>query len=441
MRIAIAVFIALAIAGPAFAQARSNGGEIGGPPVQALPAGSSPRPVALTRLKAEFRADQDVGTILYGVICIQPQRLTWRQAAPLFVNLKDVFGEELVSGGFKPESQPGNLFADRERDTVDLEVGALIKGMDASYCQDIAHSSGKIKLDIEWQIYSSLQRHVLATIETHETAQKSKGSMAKNEGRSLPQMAFAANVRALLADQAFREIVTSPAPVAPKGSEAATAQAAITLTGAANGPTSISDAVGSVVSVFAGDGFGSGVLVSKDGYILTNQHVVGAVTTVRLRWSDGLETTGQVERSDRGRDVALVKTDGRGRTPLALNRSIPPQGATVFAIGTPLDPHLQSTVTRGIISASRILNGFSFIQSDTPVSHGNSGGPLLDEHGAVIGLTDMGIPPEKGSSLNFFIPIGDALDILQLQEVEADLPPPSPPPQRAAAASKSRAKP
>lgn len=418
MKRAIFVFAVLAvssISAQAFAQSTPNLSIGGGSSLQASRNNPKPRPVALTRLKSELRPDQEVGTIFYGVICIQPQRVTWRQASPQFVNLKDIFGEELVAGGFKPETQPGSLFADREHITTDLEVGALIKGMDASFCEDIAHASGKIRLDIEWQVYSSLQRQVLATIETHETAQKSKGSFSKNEGRSLVQMAFAANVRALMSDPRFQSIVAAPDPIAPKSSDAAQELAPILLADAAKGPIPISDTVGSVVSVFAGDGFGSGVLISSDGYILTNHHVVGGVTTVRLRWSDGFETTGQVIRSNRRRDVALIKAESRGRTPLALNRAIPPVGTQVFAVGTPLDPKLQSTVTRGIVSASRIVDGFSFIQSDTPVTHGNSGGPLLDEHGAVVGLTDWGVPAQEGSSLNFFIPIGDALDFLALK--------------------------
>jgi S1-C subfamily serine protease len=69
-------------------------------------------------------------------------------------------------------------------------------------------------------------------------------------------------------------------------------------------------------------------------------------------------------------------------------------------------------VTRGIVSANRIVDGFSFIQSDVAVNHGNSGGPLLDESGAVIGLTDWGMQPEGDNSHNFFTPVGDALDFL-----------------------------
>jgi S1-C subfamily serine protease len=199
-------------------------------------------------------------------------------------------------------------------------------------------------------------------------------------------------------------------------------QAPITLTGEATQPTPIADAVGSVVTVFAGEGFGSGVLVSSDGYLLTNHHVVGEAKTVKVRWSDGLDATGEVIRSDKRRDVALVKTAPRGRIALAINRALLAPGVTVFAVGTPLDPKLQSTITKGVVSANRIVDGFSFIQGDVPVTHGNSGGPLLDERGQVVGLTDWGVAPQAGSTLNFFIPIGDALDFLALTPAPAATP-------------------
>ena len=84
--------------------------------------------------------------------------------------------------------------------------------------------------------------------------------------------------------------------------------------------------------------------------------------------------------------------------------------------GAPLDLKFQSTVTKGIVSANGLYDGFSFIQSDVAVTHGNSGGPLLNEKGAVVGITDWG-QTEDGSrvGLNFFIPIGDALDFLNLK--------------------------
>jgi S1-C subfamily serine protease len=424
MRYLIGVLAALAVAGPGQAEPGPDA------PVQAvvapLPAGTVARPVAITRLATDLRPDQQIGTALYGVICVERAPVTWKMLAPQFSNLRSVFGEELKAAGFTPETNPGDLFAAKEEKTTDLEVGARVKSADAHYCENITGLKGRLTLDIQWQVYSNLRREVVATVETHATAEKSKGLLASHdEARSLAQDAFAANVRALLADPQFRRIVTAPEAGVPGPAQGLAGREPIHLVGAPGRAVAISDAVGSVASIFAGDGFGSGVLVSSDGYMLTDAHVVGTSAHVRVRWSDGFETTGEVVRSDKRRDVALIKTDTHGRAPLALRRGSPNIGATVFAIGTPLDPKLQSTVTRGVVSANRIVDGFSFIQSDVPVNHGNSGGPLVDESGAVIGLTDWGMQPEGDNSHNFFTPIGDALDFLGLKTDEAAAPAPA----------------
>ena len=421
MRIILGAVLWLAFAGAGAAQSKLDGQALQAIIVPPLPENASPRPVALTRVKSPLRDDQGVGTYWWGAICIEAHPVSWKDVQSGFSNLKDIFGEELKAAGFKPNIDPGSMFAEAQGTSTDLEVGALLKGVEVSYCENLLNTSGRVRLDVEWQVYSNLRREIVANIQTHEGVQVK--SLERKAKRSLDQMAFAANVRALLSDVAFRDVVLAADPQAQTGASAAASQQLITLNNATKGPTKISDAVGAVVAVFAGDAFGSGVLVSADGLVLTNHHVVGGMKTVRIRWSDGFEATGEVLRSDKRRDVALLKLQPRGRQPLAVSRTLPTAGSTAFAIGTPLDPTLQNTVTRGVVSANRIVNGFSFIQADVPVTHGNSGGPLLDERGAVIGLTDWGVPAEEGSTLNFFIPIGDALDFLALKsEVETALP-------------------
>jgi len=406
----VAVAGALLAVGQAAAQSEGNPRvSLAGPPQT----GSTLRPIALTRIGSQLRDDQVVGKYLSGTVCVTSEKVFWKDIAGDFVNLKEVFGEELKATGFKPDADPGDLFADTRNSATDLQVGAMIKSVASSYCDDLRGVSGTMTLSIQWQVYSTLRREVVATIDTSGTL-TAKGLGRKEQVRSLGQLAFVENVKVLLGDPRFREIVTAPDPAAPSVANTTRALQSMRLAVGRAEPVSMAQAAGSVVSVFAGSGHGSGVLVSSDGYILTNEHVVGTATTVRVRWSDGFETAGVVERTDKRRDVALVKTQPRGRMALALNTVIPPLGAPVFAIGTPLDPQLQNTVTRGVVSATRIIDGFNFIQSDTPVTFGNSGGPLLDEKGAVVGITSSGMDPSKGSALNFFIPIGDALDFLAL---------------------------
>ncbi len=122
---------------------------------------------------------------------------------------------------------------------------------------------------------------------------------------------------------------------------------------------------------------------------------------------------GEVIRSDKLRDVAIIKTDARGRRSLPLRTQPVTVGEDIYAIGAPTGAQFQNSVTKGIVSASRVFNGYNFIQSDVAVTHGNSGGPIVDAKGQVVGLTDLGI--DGAPMLNLFIPIGEALGFLGLQ--------------------------
>jgi serine protease Do len=270
-------------------------------------------------------------------------------------------------------------------------------------------------LTIQWQIYERARRRVVATVET--TAGYEVRDFSTTGNRSMLIQSFGQNARALAAADEFRKIFIIPPQEARAQQDRTAAKTPILVAGLGQGrPPPIAEATGSVVVVHASGGMGSAFLVSPDGYLLTNAHVVGTDAKVRVHWSDGFETEGEVVRVQKARDVALVRTGPHGRTPLPLRTAKATPGEAVFAIGAPLQEALQGTVTKGIVSANRILDGFSFIQSDVAVTHGNSGGPLLDEKGLVIGLTDLGYRPDGvPENINFFIPIGDALDFLNLK--------------------------
>ena len=177
---------------------------------------------------------------------------------------------------------------------------------------------------------------------------------------------------------------------------------------------------GAAVLVASGSGHGSGVLVSRDGLVLTNYHVVGNSERVRVVLDDGTALTGVVERRHKVRDVALVRVEG-GKLPALPVRAQPlTVSEEVYAIGAPLQEKLRGTVTRGIVSAFRRdrLTGLETIQADVSIQGGNSGGPLVDARGNLVGLTVAAyvVPGGAGSAgLNLFIPIGDALDRLRLE--------------------------
>jgi serine protease Do len=161
---------------------------------------------------------------------------------------------------------------------------------------------------------------------------------------------------------------------------------------------------------------GSGFIVSKDGYILTNNHVVDASNQVTVRLLDRREFKAKVVGTDPNTDLAVLKIDATNLTPAPLGSSSNARvGEWVLAVGNPLGDNLTFTVTSGIISAkgrSLALPGQSersiqdFIQTDAAINPGNSGGPLVSVKGEVIGVNSA-IASQTGfySGYGFAIPI------------------------------------
>lgn len=155
---------------------------------------------------------------------------------------------------------------------------------------------------------------------------------------------------------------------------------------------------------------GSGVIVSEDGYILTNHHVVEAADQIEVALADGRKTKAHVIGSDPETDLAVIKVELPGKLP-AITFGHPEQaqvGDIVLAIGNPFG--VGQTVTMGIISALKRshlgLNTFeSFIQTDAAINPGNSGGALVDVSGNLIGINSAIYSPNGGSlGIGFAIP-------------------------------------
>jgi len=392
------------------------------PPVTVppIPAGASARPVEFNRLVIKLKDGQIWARLGLVIACdFTTETVHWNAETSEFApgRFKAIFEEEAIRAGFGSNSTE-NLFEKEAGDN--LQAGVIIKDMHARLCgvgqktgPDILR--GTMWMIAEWQIYDPLKREVVARV--HTIAGGEEKSMSVEGPQMVVNATFRESVRALLADPGFRKgVLTSRDATASVVATAEDRAPIVLKSGPPVGKRSIGDATGSVVAIFTGDGHGSGFLVSQEGYVLTNQHVVGSAKTVRIRWSDGFETTGEVVRTDRRRDVALVKTDTHGRAPLALRQGGAQAGENVYAIGTPLSEDFQGTVTRGVVSATRIYDGFNFIQSDVSVNSGNSGGPLLDEKGAVVAITVSAYRPDGvPTGINLFIPIRDALDFLNLK--------------------------
>lgn len=166
------------------------------------------------------------------------------------------------------------------------------------------------------------------------------------------------------------------------------------------------------------EGLGSGVIVSPEGYILTNNHVVDGATDVRVTLADRREFKARVVGTDPKTDVAVVKIDANNLTPIVIGDSSKIQtGDYVLAVGDPFG--VGKTVTMGIVSATGRANlGIedyeNFIQTDASINPGNSGGALVNDRGELVGINTaiLAHGSEGNQGIGFAIPVNEARDVM-----------------------------
>jgi serine protease Do len=169
-------------------------------------------------------------------------------------------------------------------------------------------------------------------------------------------------------------------------------------------------------------GIGSGIVLTSNGYILTNRHVVEGAQGLSVELQDGTTYDATLIEQSPDKDLALIKVDANGLDAATIGDSSTVQiGQTTLAIGSPLGTYTE-TVTRGILSGlgrdvtvqdeqtGRPTTLTDLMQTDAAINPGNSGGPLLDASGAVIGINTAVAASAQG--LGFAIPIDDAADLI-----------------------------
>ncbi len=177
-------------------------------------------------------------------------------------------------------------------------------------------------------------------------------------------------------------------------------------------PSIVREVEPSVVTVITGRGEGSGVIWDADGTVVTNNHVVAGADRVAVAFADGKRVDATVRATDPVTDLAVLEADRKGLPTARFADRLPAIGALAVAMGNPLG--FENTVTAGIVSglgravpgsAPATLALVDLIQTDAPISPGNSGGALVGSDGSVIGINVAYIPPQaSGVSIGFAIP-------------------------------------
>jgi len=226
----------------------------------------------------------------------------------------------------------------------------------------------------------------------------------ENEMQNKTQLADALN-------QVLELVVKDPANssfISPEGEQkkAVRWKDTLTIKNTLASPVNLENSTNAVITVIQKDWHGSGCVISSDGYIVTNYHVVGLDTAeVFVVFNSGAKKRCVFIRGNAEYDLSLLKVDSTFQNPIKINPSKAINvGADVYAIGTPSDIKLGQSITKGIVSGKRNLDGKIFIQSDVSVNKGNSGGALTNKEGELIGVVNSKLMGFGVEGVGFAIP-------------------------------------
>lgn len=385
--------------------------------VEPFKASADSKPIEFSRIVVKLKRGQHIGALQGGLFCMSEAELFWKggRMSVDSDDFTDAFKEGLEKYSFKAVGDKSTVFEDKSTWKSEILVAGMVRDLQANICypnRGRASSKGEAYIKVDWEIYSKLDKAVVHTVRTEGAGRTESAVPAGNTTAVLN--AFAQATRNLLADEKFREIVGKGGKTVRETSFKS--GGAIVITRVSSKPLKDKPKEWhlAVVTIFAGDVLGSGFAISDD-LILTNHHVAGEANMVTVKFYNGVRVLGKVMASNSARDVALIKVDATLARHFRVLRADPPIGSEVYAIGTPLDEDLESTVSRGIVSGYRERDKKKFIQSDVNVQHGNSGGPLVDKSGAVVGITAEGLDKDGvARGINFFIPIDEALKALNI---------------------------
>ena len=352
----------------------------------------------------------------------------WNQGRVLArdIEFADLFYEEMKNANFNVVGNPDKMFAGAsdDRRKPSFLIGGQIEEIKLNICGEKDFwtgwprntQKGKGAVKVLWQVFSVITHKVVYETKTQGAATLERG--AAGGEMVILHSAFANAVINLAADRGFVDILSADAPSILDIRKVDDVELLIKHYPSRTRP--ITDTIDqtrlSVVTIETGLSFGSGFFITPT-LIMTNFHVVGNGQFMRIKLLTGRRILGEVIRRHPKRDIAIIQVEKSGHVPIPIRTTPLKVTEEVYAIGSPRKKKMAGTVTRGIVSkfaTNRV--GMEDIQADVDIQGGNSGGPLLDGKGNLVGISYAGIgPPGKFSSgLNFFIPIMDALDKLNL---------------------------
>lgn len=370
--------------------------------------------VEIARIRSGVLPGVVIGGHYDGLLKMRQQRYvaTERLEEQLETSVRDLLEDELSQAGFDVmRSHPQSLFADlvASSEPGRFLIGGTITKVNlnsySSFFKEYTHDDRRVR----WEVFD---RDLNKVVYRQEIAGSAEAEGIDNPAATYE--AIRASFRSLLAEPRVVAILNRPIEETPVQAYkieaiAASNRPALTL------EQLVGQTIPSVVQIRTPNGRGSGFLLDSSGLIMTNQHVVGSAFSVKVKLYDGSIVNGRVLRRDSVADAALVKLEGEmsevAGLPICHTDRVR-VGQPVVAIGNPLS--FSNSVTQGIVSGFRRNASRSLIQTDTAVNPGNSGGPLLNRDGKVIGIVTEKIASEGIEGLGFALPIGEVLQRLNV---------------------------
>ncbi|NQV52744.1 MAG: trypsin-like peptidase domain-containing protein [Flavobacteriales bacterium] len=294
-------------------------------------------------------------------------------------------------------------------------IEAEIKRLDYDiYMETISSYHTDCELETTWRVLHPKTKKI-----EYFTTIKSKGSAQADGGATPVYRALRHSIYSLGMDPAFRELMkkdgSTPIAANQEGEGSGSSGVALSsnsrekLYGISEIAAEHKDAV---VTILNNAGHGSGFVVTEDGYIMTNAHVVDGFNDLKVKFANGFSFTPEVVSIDVDVDVALLKVPGDGYPYLTMTTTQPDLGEEILVIGTPAQEDLSQSVSRGVVSGIRLIDGRKMIQTDAGISPGNSGGPMFDMYGQVVGIVTSKIIGGGVEGIGFGIPSSEVIKSL-----------------------------
>ncbi len=317
--------------------------------------------------------------------------------------------EELRKNGFNAVGAENVVFGKDKAEAAELVLGGTVNELE---CRDV-NSLRSCRIGVEWQLLEV----ATDTVVYKKQARRAVLDVAEKDLAMLPRRLIFGALRSMYVRTVFQEIANkkvAKAPAAdPKFKEATYAACA---TEPKEMPGSSEGLLDGTVVIESGQGSGSGFFLTK-GLVLTAAHVVVS-DTVKVRTRGGKELVGTPLRINKRFDVALLTVSTDNNSCVPTDAKALATGADLWALGAPAGKALAFSVSRGIVSAVREIDGVRYLQTDTSLNPGNSGGPIVAKAGKAVAIASWKLTGTKVEGLAFGIPMGDALKALGLVEGE-----------------------